>query len=111
MIAMAGGSDIRCAAYATFGTQKLSDNMLTALKDRKACLLANHGMICFGDTLTKALALAVEVETLAAQYLTALNVGDPVLLTKRQMAEAMEAFRSYGVQPGSADRTGKLKDE
>lgn len=101
MIAMAGGSDIKCSDYATFGTQKLSDNMLVALKDRKACLLANHGMICFGGSLEEALALAVEVETLAAQYLKAIGIGDPVLLTKRQMAEAIDAFRSYGVQPES----------
>lgn len=104
MIALAGGSDIRCADYATFGTQKLSDNMLVALKDRKACLLANHGMICFGGFLEEALALAVEVETLAAQYLKALSIGEPILLTGKQMAEAKEAFRSYGAQPGSIIR-------
>jgi len=109
MIAVAGGSNIRCASYATFGTQKLSDNMLKALKDRKACLLANHGLICFGKSLDDAMALAVEVETLAAQYLAALNVGEPVLLTKRQMSDAMEAFRSYGAQPESVSRAGKAK--
>lgn len=99
MIAVAGGTDIRCARYATFGTQKLSDNMLLALKGRKACLLANHGLICFDETAEKALALAVEVETLAAQYLTALRAGEPKLLTKNQMKDAMEAFRNYGALP------------
>ncbi len=99
MIAVAGGSDIRCASYATFGTQKLSDNMLSALKGRTACLLANHGMICFAEDIEKALALAVEVEALAAQYLAALSAGAPVLLSRKQMAKAKEAFRSYGEQP------------
>ena len=65
MIAVAGGSDIRCAPYATFGTQELSDHALRALDGRKACLLANHGMIAVGTTLAEALALAVEAEALA----------------------------------------------
>lgn len=77
MIAVAGGTTIRCAEYATVATQELSDNALAALKDRKACLLANHGMVAIGCGLDKTLSLAVEVETLAAQYWHALQVGEP----------------------------------
>ncbi len=98
MVAMAGGDDIRCAPYATYGTQDLSDHALVALDGRKACLLANHGMIALGADLDAALALTVEVETLASQYLAALQVGTPKLLTRRQMAEVIERFADY--RPG-----------
>ena len=96
MIAVAGGKDIHCAAYATFGTQQLSDHALRALKDRKACLLANHGMIAVGASLTAALALAVEVEALAEQYWRALQIGTPNLLSDAEMEVVLEKFRSYG---------------
>lgn len=96
MIAVAGGTDIRCARYATFGTQALSDFALTALEGRKACLLANHGMLALGETLDKALALAVEVETLAAQYWRALQIGQPTLLDDAEMARVLEKFKTYG---------------
>ena len=96
MVAVAGGVDIRCSDYALFGTQALSDSMLAALKDRRACLLGTHGMICFHDGLEKALALAVEVETLAKQYWLACQAGEPVLLSDGQMAEVIERFKTYG---------------
>ena len=96
MIAVAGGSDIRCAAYATFGTQQLSDHALCALEGRKACLLANHGMIAVGASLTAALALAVEVEALAEQYWRALQIGVPNLLSDVEMEIVLEKFRTYG---------------
>ncbi|MCW5747507.1 MAG: class II aldolase/adducin family protein [Alphaproteobacteria bacterium] len=96
MVAVAGGDSIRCAPYATFGTQALSDLALAALQDRRACLLANHGLIAVGATLEKALALAVEVETLAGMYLRACAIGAPALLSAAQMAEALELFRTYG---------------
>jgi L-fuculose-phosphate aldolase len=98
MIAVAGGADIRCADYALFGTQALSDNMLAALTDRRACLLGTHGMICFHDDLDKALWLGVEVETLARQYWHARQAGDPVILSAAQMAAVLEKFESYGKQ-------------
>jgi L-fuculose-phosphate aldolase len=101
MIAVAGGKDIRCAAYATFGTQELSDRALEALEGRKACLLANHGMIAVGASLATALALAVEVEALAEQYWRALQIGDPILLSDAEMEVVLDKFRTYG-QP-SAD--------
>ena len=99
MVAVAGGTNIRCSNYALFGTQDLSDTMLKALEDRRACLLGTHGMICFHDDLDKALWLAVEVETLAKQYWHSCQAGAPVLLSDVQMAEVLEKFKSYGKQP------------
>ncbi|TWS99465.1 class II aldolase/adducin family protein [Reyranella sp. CPCC 100927] len=96
MVAVAGGDSIRCAPYATFGTQALSDLALAALDGRRACLLANHGLIAIGATLEKALALAVEVEALAGMYLRACAIGTPALLNDAQMAEALDLFRAYG---------------
>lgn len=98
MVAMAGGDSIRCAPYATFGSQALANHALRALDGRKACLLANHGMIVVGETLTRALALAVEVETLAAQYWRALQVGKPALLSKKEMRTVLAKFSTYGNQ-------------
>ena len=100
MVAVAGGDTIRCAPYATFGTRALSDAALAALKDRKACLLANHGVIALGETLKSALDLALEVETLAGQYHRALQIGKPVILPQAEMARVLKAFQSYGKQPG-----------
>jgi len=98
MVAMAGGTDIRCAAYATFGTQALSDAVITALQDRRACLMANHGLVAWGRSLDQALALAVEVEALCGQYLRACQLGEPVLLSPAEMAEVLEKFQDYGKQ-------------
>jgi L-fuculose-phosphate aldolase len=96
MVALAGGNDIRCARYASFGTQELSDHVLAALHGRKACLMANHGMVCFGRNLDQALALAIEIEHLARVYCQALTLGDPVLLSDEEMAFMQEKFRAYG---------------
>jgi L-fuculose-phosphate aldolase len=98
MVAVAGGRDIRCAPYATFGTQELSDHVLKALRGRKACLMANHGLVCVETGLDKALSLAIEVEQLAKSYLRCLAVGDPVLLDSHEMDRVLLKFRSYGVQ-------------
>jgi L-fuculose-phosphate aldolase len=96
MIAVAGGDDIRCAPYATFGTQALSDYAVAALEGRRACLLANHGMIAIGASLAAALALAVEVETLAEIYWRARQLGEPVLLPASEMKVVIAKFRTYG---------------
>lgn len=96
MIAAAGGKDIRCAGYATFGTQALSDNVLAALQDRRACLMANHGLVAVGASLDAALSLAMEVEELCAQYWRASLMGEPVLLDDAEMDEVLERFRHYG---------------
>jgi L-fuculose-phosphate aldolase len=99
MVARAGGADIRCAPYATFGTEELSRHAVEALEGRKACLLANHGMLALGGNLADAFKLAVEVETLAAMYWRALQVGEPVLLDAAEMATVLEKFKTYGQQP------------
>ena len=96
MIAATGASSIRCAPYATYGTQETADNALAALADCNACLLANHGMIVVGPTLKKAMWLAIEVETLAAQYWRALQIGRPNILTDEQVQAVIEKFRTYG---------------
>jgi L-fuculose-phosphate aldolase len=96
MIAVAGGDTIRCADYATFGTQALSDAMLRALEGRRACLLANHGQIVFADTLAGAVELAEEVETLCRIHALARAFGEPVILNATEMAEALDAFAGYG---------------
>jgi|TARA_B110000967_G_C18607092_1_gene422130 L-fuculose-phosphate aldolase len=95
MIAVAGGASIRCAPYAMFGTQELSDNIIDALTDRKACLIANHGLIALGDNLTEALHIAEEVEHLCHLYIEAKKIGDPNLLSKKQMSDVIERFQTY----------------
>lgn len=99
MVAAAGGSDIRCAPYATFGTQALSDHALAALTDRRACLLAHHGVIACGATLTDALTLAIEVEQLARIYLAARALGEPPTLPAEEMARVLVKFEHYGQPP------------
>jgi L-fuculose-phosphate aldolase len=96
MVAMAGGTDIRCAAYATFGSQALSDAVLAALRERRACLMANHGLVAWGRGLSAALALANEVEALCGQYLRACQIGEPILLSDAEMREVLEKFKDYG---------------
>jgi len=96
MIAVAGGPDIRCSPYATFGTQELSDHAVRALDGRRACLMSHHGMIAIGPSLTHALALAVEVETLAEMYWRALQIGEPDVLSVQEMDSVLEKFAAYG---------------
>lgn len=95
MVALAGGRDIRCAPYATFGTQALSDHVLAAMTDRRACLMAHHGMLAIGASLEAALALAIELEWLAATYAQTLQLGAPALLTDQEMDRVLEKFSSY----------------
>ncbi len=101
MIAVAGGDTIRCAPYALFGTQALSDHAVSALHERKACLLANHGMIALGKDLGDALAVAVEVENLCEQYWRLLQItANPSLLSEAQMCEVFQQFKGYGKWAG-----------
>ncbi|MDP4002960.1 class II aldolase/adducin family protein [Methylobacterium sp. NEAU K] len=102
MIAAFGGPHVRCAPYAPYGTEELSDLALVALADRRACLLANHGMIAAAESLEKALWLAVELETLCWQYALALQVGAPLILSDDEIASTVERFRGYGLN--AADR-------
>jgi len=96
MIAAAGGPSVPCVPYVTWGTQELADYIVGALENRHACLLANHGMVCVGPTLKKAAWLAVEIETLAAQYWRALQVGVPHILPDDEIERVMQKFKSYG---------------
>lgn len=96
MVAIAGGDSIRCAEYATFATEQLSANALHALRDRNACLLANHGMICLGDSIQSAFKMAQQVEELARQYYLTTQIGEPVLLDKKEMQINLEKFKNYG---------------
>lgn len=98
MIARFGGATVRCAAYATFGTQALSDALLVALQDRRACLMAHHGMMVFGGDLKEALALAIEFESLCEQFWRVLQLGQPKLLPADEMARVIEKFKDYGQQ-------------
>ncbi len=95
MVAMAGGDSIRCADYALFGSEQLAVNILSALRDRKACLIGHHGMVCFERDLRSALALAVEVEHLARLYAQALPIGEPSRLSGQQMTAVLQAFAGY----------------
>ena len=101
MVAIAGGDEIRCAPYATFGTKELSDNVVNALAQRNACLLARHGMVTLGKDLESALRVAIEVETLARMYLQALQLGEPPLLSTQQMQAVHAQFS--GLHYGQAD--------
>ncbi len=99
MIGVTGGTSLRVSDYAEFGTQALSDTMLKAMEGRSACLLANHGQICFGPSLAKALWLAGEIEALCQQYWAACLAGKPVVLDEAQMASVLKRFKTYGKQP------------
>lgn len=98
MIAAFGGNSVRCAPFAVFGTQDLSNHAVTALKDRTACLLANHGTIALGDTLDRALWRAHELETLAHQYTIALQAGEPVILSDEAIDQTLAKFAGYGLR-------------
>ncbi len=95
MVARAGGDSIRCAPYALFGSQALSDAALTALEGRRAALLGHHGMVCFDRDLDQVLDLAQEVEDLARAYLQCLQVVEPPLLSREEMAAVLERFQAY----------------
>ena len=118
MVAAFGGNNVRCAGYATFGTQTLSDLAVEAMEGRTACLLANHGMIAIGGTLAKAMWRAIELETIARQYYLSLQIGGPVLLSDAEIERTHEGFASYGLQEdtggqperkASSRRTSKTK--
>jgi L-fuculose-phosphate aldolase len=98
MVARFGGRDVRCCAYATFGSQELSDAVVSALADRRGCLMAHHGMVVFGDGLDQTLALGVELETLCEQYWRVLQIGGPRLLPDDEMARVLVKFADYGRQ-------------
>ena len=95
MVGVAGGDDIKCTKYATFGTRKLSKNILSALKNRSACLIGNHGQIAFGENLEKSFELAQEVENICHQYINALRIGIPKILSKKEMKIVLGKMKNY----------------
>jgi len=96
MVAIAGGDSVPCTAYHLYGTESLSRAVAEAFRDRNACLMANHGLVAGGATLAHAMKIALEVEALCETYLTALAVGEPALLTREEMVEVIEKFKTYG---------------
>ncbi len=105
MVAIAGGKDIRCAPYATFGSQALSDHVIAALHGRKACLMDNHGLVCLESDLARVLNLAIEVEQLARIYAQCLQIREPEILSDGEMAEVVEKFKDYGANAPKPPRT------
>jgi L-fuculose-phosphate aldolase len=95
MVAVAGGEDLKCTKYATFGSKQLSKNIIKALKNRSACLIANHGQVAFGDNLEKAFELAQEIENICHQYINALRIGIPKILSKKEMKIVLGKFKNY----------------
>jgi L-fuculose-phosphate aldolase len=109
MMAAFGGTDIRCAGYARYGTKELSELALTALEGRNGCLLANHGMIALGANLDKAMWLAVELETIARQYYLSLALDHRFILSEEEIAETARGFSTYGLQRPKAEPTAKAR--
>ena len=95
MIALAGGDDIKCAEYATFGTTELSKNIIKALENRKACLMSNHGQVAFGVNLKQAFELAEEVENICHQYINTIKIGKPTILSSAEMQKILEKIKNY----------------
>ena len=95
MVALAGGNDIKCADYATFGTEELSQNIIKALKNRKACLMSNHGQVAFGKNLEDAFELAQEIENICHQYTIALKLGQPKILSFEEMKKVLDKSKNY----------------
>ena len=95
MVALAGGDNIKCAKYATFGTQELSNNIIDALENRKACLMSNHGQVAFGDNLESAFELAEELENICHQYINTIKLGDPKILSSSEMDVILEKVKNY----------------
>ena len=95
MVAVAGGEDLKCTKYATFGTKQLSINIIKALKNRSACLIANHGQVAFGENLPKTFELAQEVENICHQYINALRIGIPKILSKKEIKIVLGKFKNY----------------
>jgi len=95
MVAVAGGEDLKCTKYATFGTKQLSKNIIKALKNRTGCLIANHGQVAFGVNLEKTFELAQEIENICHQYINALRIGIPKILSNKEMKIVLGKFKNY----------------
>ena len=95
MVAVAGGNDIKCTKYATFGTKNLSRNIIKALKNRSACLIANHGQVAYGENLNQTFELAQEIENICHQYINAIRIGIPKILSQKEMKIVLGKFKNY----------------
>ena len=95
MVALAGGNNIKCAEYATFGTKELSQNIIKALEERKACLMSNHGQVAFGKSLSEAFELAEEIENICHQYINTIKLGKPKILSSSEMDVILEKIKNY----------------
>ena len=95
MVALAGGDDIKCADYATFGTKQLSKNIIQALNERKGCLMSNHGQVAFGKNLDQAFELAEEIENICHQYINTIKLGNPKILSFEEMNKILEKTKNY----------------
>ena len=95
MVSEMGGIDIKCSKYATFGTKNLSRNIIKALKNRSACLIANHGQVAFGENLENTFELAQEIENICHQYINAIRIGIPKILSKKEMKIVLGKFKNY----------------
>ena len=95
MIALAGGENIKCAKYATFGTRELSENIIEALENRKGCLMENHGQVTFGNNLEEAFELAKEIENICHQYINTIKIGEPKILSSSEMDKILEKVKKY----------------
>jgi len=95
MIALAGGEDIKCAEYSTFGTEELSKNVIKALENRSACLMSNHGQVAFGKNLEDTFELAQEIENICHQYIIALRLGKPKILSLEEMKKVLDKAKNY----------------
>ncbi|MFK0733325.1 MAG: class II aldolase/adducin family protein [Gloeotrichia echinulata HAB0833] len=96
MVAIAGGADVPCVGYHTFGSEALSQAVAEALRDRQACLMAHHGLVAASESMARAMKIAVEIESLCETYLKALAMNEPALLNAAQMAEVIDKFKTYG---------------
>tara|TARA_Y100000996_G_scaffold39813_1_gene27644 strand:+ start:1081 stop:1740 length:660 start_codon:yes stop_codon:yes gene_type:complete len=95
MVALAGGNNIKCAEYATFGTKELSHNIIKALEERKACLMSNHGQVAFGKSLSEAFELAEEIENICHQYINTIKLGKPKILSDEEMKKILDKTKNY----------------
>ena len=95
MVALAGGNNIKCAEYATFGTKELSQNIIKALDGRKACLMSNHGQVAFGKSLSEAFELAEEIENICHQYINTIKLGNPKILSDKEMKKILDKTKNY----------------
>lgn len=96
MVAVGGGATVPLAPYATFGSDELAAGVVSALDGRRACLMANHGLIALGPDLRHALAITEEIEEQAAVYWGTLAIGGPTLLDRAEMDRILVAFAGYG---------------